>query len=581
MSSPINPPLLWVEYLCIPILNGGNAHTLLDFNRFRYKGVPQTHLIKSGKVQTANRDDIAQSLFFAITNRQDASPATKGNIFLAARKHFIFCDNQCPPLIPLSNPAFIKELERNSIRQRRGEIKDSTETKMRGDLVTLYSWMELSTKGLIPNRLRSRNTQTEPTRGYSDNDLNKLLPLLRGIFKQLCKQFITNPKLHMQAGSNTETMVFSWKGKDYPVCGGASKIFYAATFLLSYYTWSNSTVLYNLKRPSISSHTLSKNWHQMPAFKRRAFKTITVEIGEHNRLEIPKYAMQFFDQLLTVSALVDPGPDGLLLPAYSYRKRRVQRMSACLLSDFKIRWLDKHFPMTDDRGNKLWPVPRRFRATGSHLTLANRGAVEAALLLDNTPDTIKRAYSSGNPHENNKMNHDTSLTLEQVARDRQGVETAKKKVCEAQKVEILTYETYIRRASPPSRSANGSYCQKTNGDKAERFTYRAHKHDLVTDNEKLACADLLNCWICSHQVLVESTIDIWCALSFRECLEESIYLHLDSKHYKNNFEQSMSNIDDRLKNISQRVLKKAREKLLDEGRHPLWLDASSFGMEKG
>ncbi len=33
-------------------------------------------------------------------------------------------------------------------------------------------------------------------------------------------------------------------------------------------------------------------WYTMPAFKRRAFKTIQIEIGEHE-LEIPKYAMTF------------------------------------------------------------------------------------------------------------------------------------------------------------------------------------------------------------------------------------------------------------------------------------------------
>ncbi|PJD79765.1 hypothetical protein B9Q34_18880 [Enterobacter hormaechei] len=578
MSKTLKLIAPWVEHLCIPIRNGANAHTLLDFNRFRYRGVPKTHEIKLGNVQLLDRDDIAQKLFITITGREDASPATKGNAFTAARRHFTFCDAQTPPLQPLSEMAYVKELEYKSIRQRRGEIKDSTESRQRADLSSLYQWLDLPVRNIYPQRLRSGRTQTEPTRGYSDADLKQLLPLLRSIFKQLYQQFIIDPELHIQASSNAQTMVFSWKGKDYPVAGGASKIFYAATFLLSYYTWSNSTILYSLRRPQTKTNAISSNWYQMPAFKRRAFKTITVELGDHNKLEIPKYATQFFDQLMTASKLVDPNPDGLLLPAYSYRKRKVQMMSGCLLNDFKAKWLARYFPMTDEQGEILWPVPRRFRATGSHLTLALKGTLEAAILLDNTPQTVAHAYSSGNKYENDLMNRDTSQTLEQIVRDRQSVESAKQKVREAQKVEVLAYEAYIRRASPPTRSAHGSYCKEPMGAMAEKFTSRARAHGLITESENLACADLIKCWSCGHQVLVESVTDLWCALSFREYIEESACLHIDNAHYQKNFGEALAKIDLRLKQLSPKVVQQARRKLADEGRHPLWMDIDSVNI---
>lgn len=579
MSKTLKLIAPWVEHLCIPIRNGANAHTLLDFNRFRYRGVPKTHEIKQGNVQLLDRDDIAQRMFIAITGKEDASPATKGNIFLAARRHFAFCDSQTPPLSPLSEMAYVKELEYNSIRQRRGEIKDSTESRLRSDLSSLYQWQHLSVKNIEPLKpRRSRCSQTEPTRGYSDADLKQLLPLLRSIFKQLYQQFIIDPELHIQASSNAQTMVFSWKGIDYPVAGGASKIFYAATFLLSYYTWSNSTILYSLKRPQTKTNAISSNWYQMPAFKRRAFKTITVELGDHNKLEIPKYATQFFDQLMTASKLVDPKPDGLLLPAYSYRKRKVQMMSGCLLNDFKAKWLARYFPMTDEQGEILWPVPRRFRATGSHLTLALKGTLEAAILLDNTPQTVAHAYSSGNKYENDLMNRDTSQTLEQIVRDRQSVESAKQKVREAQKVEVLAYEAYIRRASPPTRSAHGSYCKEPMGAMAEKFTSRARAHGLITESENLACADLIKCWSCGHQVLVESVTDLWCAISFREYIEESACLHIDNAHHQKNFGEALAKIDLRLKQLSPQIVQQARRKLADEGRHPLWIDVDSMSM---
>lgn len=571
----------WVEHLCVPMINGANASTNLDFNRFRYLGIPKTHEIKAGNATPLERDEIAQNLFIAIIERRDASPSTKANIFNAARKHFSFCDNQEIKLVPLSEKAFVKELEALSVRQRRGEIKDSTVSRLRADLSTLFQWLELNSNIKMPTHLHTGTTQSTPTRGYSDQDLKQLLPLLRSIFKQLYPQFVKEPLVHMQAASNSSTMSFYWKGEEYEVCGGTTKLFCTATFLLSYYTWSNSTTLYNLKRPKISSHSLSENWYQMPAFKRRAFKTITVELGDNNQFEIPKYATQFFNQLLTASKLLDPSPNGLLLPAYSCRKKKIQNMSGCILNDFKAKWLNKFFPLQDERGEKLWPVPRRFRATGSHLTLARKGPVEAAILLDNTPNTIKSSYSTGNPHENDKMNRDTILTLEQTVRDRQSVEAAKAKVIKAQKVDVLTYDAYVRRASPPTRSAHGSYCKDSDGHKAEKFTARARQHRLISDREQLACADLLKCWSCDHQVLVESAMDIWCILSFRECLEESIYLHIDKTHHQENFAVTIEKINLRLKSLQPKVVRDAHRRLASEGRHPLWLDIDSVIMNKG
>ncbi|MCH8493670.1 MAG: hypothetical protein LAT53_10595 [Idiomarina sp.] len=570
----------WVEYLCIPALNGANDFTLLDFNRFRYKGVPSTTELKGEELnfELVNRDDLVKKIFTAINDREGVAVATKASIFDTARKHFVFCDSHNPPLQPLSDSAFSIQCEHISKRQRLGEIKDSTEGRMISSLNTLFRWLDIPTKHLLPKGAFSKHTQQENTRGYSDNDLKKILPLLRGIFKQLSTQFIENPESHVKAKVQQVTGNFTWKGKEYPVTNLTSKLIAAATYLLSYYTWCNSSVIFSLTRPSMSSHSPSENWHQMPAFKRRAFKTITVEIGENNRLEVPKYAMSFFDQLLIVSTILDPRPDGLLLPSFSFRTKKIQMMGSSRLNTFKVGWLAKHFPMLDDRGERLWPVIRRFRATGGELALAQKGIIEAAILLDNTPNVVATAYSGGNIHENMRMNQDVSLTLEQVARDRSEVEKAKQKVRDSQKIEVLAYEEYINRLSPINRSAHGSYCNDTSGIKGKKFTAKAISHQIIEKGESLVCADLLSCWSCEHQVLVESVPDIWCILSFRDCLEDSIYLHVDSNHFAKNFGKAIHIIDQRLKIMNSKIVKKARQKLADDGRHPLWVDAASVNL---
>ncbi len=60
---------------------------------------------------------------------------------------------------------------------------------------------------------------------------------------------------------------------------GISKMMCAAAFLLAYYTQVNTSDLFKLKRPDHASITPGELWYTMPAFKRRAFKTIQVDMG--------------------------------------------------------------------------------------------------------------------------------------------------------------------------------------------------------------------------------------------------------------------------------------------------------------
>ncbi|TOD13810.1 hypothetical protein CGJ72_17785, partial [Vibrio parahaemolyticus] len=125
-------------------------------------------------------------------------------------------------------------------------------------------------------------------------------------------QFIKNPETHIQAYKNTPTMIFEWQGREYKLCGGITKMMCAATYLLAYYTYANTTDLFRLKQPNNASISTGETWYTMPAFKRRAFKTIQVEIGEHE-LEIPKYAMNFFDKLLNASRIISTNEEATLL----------------------------------------------------------------------------------------------------------------------------------------------------------------------------------------------------------------------------------------------------------------------------
>nr|MBF4396075.1 hypothetical protein [Vibrio anguillarum] len=110
-----------------------------------------------------------------------------------------------------------------------------------------------------------------------------------------------------------------------------------------------------LSHPDNSSTTLGEVWYTMPAFKRRAFKTIQVEMCGHE-LDIPKYALEFFDKLREASMLIDTGDHATLLQTIVTNK--VQPINPSTLRAF-ADWMEKHFSFTDQTSRRLRPVISR------------------------------------------------------------------------------------------------------------------------------------------------------------------------------------------------------------------------------
>ncbi|TOM54840.1 hypothetical protein CGH75_20465, partial [Vibrio parahaemolyticus] len=145
-------------------------------------------------------------------------------------------------------------------------------------------------------------------------------------------------------------------------------------------------------------------------------------------------------------------------------------------------------------------------------------------------------------------------------------------------IDVLTIEEAYKVNFPNlSKTPNGSSCADPFGEKSEAYNRKARKHNLLKEGEILACADLLSCFGCSEQVVVQSVSDIWCLISFKACIEESLYLHLDTHHFRQNFESIINFIDNNiLPKISKNILKQAEERLDNDGAHPLWEDTDSI-----
>jgi hypothetical protein len=564
----------WRPELCIQ-LNTHSNH-IADFNRFLVNGLPGTKTIQQEKtLRNANQEPFVLKLCarFQESINEGSSHETLYNLYLATFQYLRWCNQATIDAFTQSS----LESYMNTVYQQvlLGQLKKSSYQKKRSLLISVFTrYLDLPPNWFSSIIVLSRN-DIEPIEAYTRSDLNQLLPFLRSLFNQTYLQFIEDPNKHTKGYNHDPTMIFKWQGQDYPLNAGISKMMCAATYLLAYYTYANTSNLLELKLPKNASSSVSEAWYTMPVFKRRAFKTIRIEIGEHDIVEIPKYAMSFFDKLLKASQIISSVDDALLLKTITNHK--IKPIKATTLQSFLKIWTEKHFTFIDQTGRRLRPIVGRFRETGSQLTAYHQGEMANDVMLNNTPNTRKQHYSKGNKYANNGMMQDAmEIRQEQV----QTKVTAK----EAQQnlgINVLVIEQEYKVNIPAlSRTPNGGSCANPFGEKSKKYTQKAQNQQLLKQGEKLACADLLKCFGCPEQVIVQSVSDIWCLLSFKACIEESLYLHLNAYHYHKNFETVIQFIEQKiLPNLKKSVLKQAKSKLDDDGLHPLWGDNSLiFGL---
>lgn len=562
----------WEPNLCIRLVTD-NQSRLLDFNRFLIKHFPKTEkLQQGGQFQDAERKELILQLKSRFDEKIEEGVSLNSllNIFAKCSQYLRWCDtHNKAAFVQASLEGYFLCLQAKVFQ---GLLKRHYFSQVRSSLSILScDFLDLPSSYFNNIPVMDRSDK-EPFEAYTRSDLNQLLPFLRSLFKQTYTQFIQTPKIHIKAHKSTATMIFNWKGQTYKLCGGISKMMSAATYILSYYTYANTSDLFKLKQPSNASTTAGETWYTMPAFKRRAFKTIQVEMGPHN-LEIPKYAMLFFDNLLNASRLISSAEHATLLQTVTDTDKVGRPLNAVILQAFLKHWVEKHFTLTDQTGRRLRPMVSRFRETGAQITAHHQGEMMNDIMLSNSSTTRKKHYSEGNRTANNGMMQDAMSIREEEIKS--GVNTKEARANLG--IEVLVIEEEYKINMPElSRTLNGASCAAPFGEKSEKYTKRAIRQGLLPEGKRLACADLLACFGCPSQVIVQSLADIWCLLSFKACIEESLYLHLDASHYRKNFENIVVFIENKiLPNLQSQLLKQAEIKLVDEGHHPQWQEAEA------
>ncbi len=81
------------------------------------------------------------------------------------------------------------------------------------------------------------------------------------------------------------------------------------------------------------------------------------------------------------------------------------------------------------------------------------------------------------------------------------------------------------------------------------------------DVEHLACSDILKCFSCPNQVILEEVEDIWCLMSFKEAVNDSLANHTNRQQFERNFRDLIDKIEIAIFKVNPTVRRRAQNKL--------------------
>jgi len=550
-----------IEGLRLELEAGIATTSVIDFNRFRFYGVPVKHDIE--KSINANRDALVEKWYQCFNNNNEYADRTLHGYIHDFIKFVRVCDE--PKINPESKDAVIL-WERHLVEQvRLNGMKVNSARKLISSIKSILGLLNDAAKSWFSAHSIFRS-EINPTKSYSDKELSQLLKLFHSLFRQLTKQILNQTNIHLSANSSKKTAVFEYNGNSIPIAGAVTKCFCLGYYLLSYFTLSNSTTL--LKMVKVEKNENNNHiWFEQSVLKPRANKFVSISIGDNGTFHVPKYALRFFENLLKLSQAISPSKHLL----FQATKNKVAPLEANHLSTFS-KWVQSTFNLKDDSGNLLKPTNRKFRASGSYRYLMLTGSeIETSILLGNTPQVLKRHYSSGNEGENNNQLMATALTLENAVKC-SGIEKAKEQTRLQLNLEILPYEDFIGKYTSTfgQRTSIGTACKNPHADEAKKYQRKVNFNPKDFDVQNLACSDITNCFFCKNQVIIENIDDIWCLMSFKESVLDSKEFHLNENQFQKNFSELLNQIELILYKISPVIRRKAETKLTSVGRHPIW-----------
>ncbi|MEY3787888.1 MAG: hypothetical protein RIQ94_1243 [Pseudomonadota bacterium] len=554
------------ESMIIKVVGGTNQNDNLDFNRMRFKGVPLNIDLDS---VWADRDKLARDLYIKFIEKKEWSEAYSQKLYVILNSFMRFCDkNEISD--PFTEYAFMKFKRSLKEKLANGTYNNGGARTTLASIKALFLLFDHPVETWLDNLSTFNSGNGEnPTEGYSDNELKLLAVSLHRTFTGINKILLAPDirESYFYSKPKDGKRIVLKKNNEH------NKLICASLYLTAYFTGANPSELIRSTLPrEIKYLKEGKRWFRIEGIKRRAkYKYVDFDIG------IADYGRAFIEKYLTYLKTLDQGTEPLLFP---WRKQdgTYGEMSHANLHDF-AQWLQEQFSLVTDDKKPLKPIVSRFRASAADRLMGLTGdPVLTASVLGNTPNVIRRNYTRGNTQQNNKELQATVHVMEQSARNQGDIKLAKQITKEIMGIKVLPRDEFLSKyANISNTTETGVHCNEQGNTKSLAFTNKAREAGLLKDGESLACADFLACFFYDHHFLVEDVDDIWCLISFKECLKASVLEHLSVQHFKKNFEKVIERIESLLNfRIDPKIVTKAQQKIRDEGHHPLWPDEDAI-----
>lgn len=559
--TPLNLNSMVLEVPHYGARHGGNKKIYV--NRLLYQGVPTTKQMKSME-PLSKRYDLVLKVFEWLSYVANESGSTAGNYFNNLMPFFKYCDE-----IGI-NAEITKdciESYGNNLRQLNLTSDSSTGTlRLRSVSLSLFlTWLgEEDFIELIPS-ISQKNTRTRKTAAYSDDEQVGVVRDLFRVFNTLASRLKTGEPLDCPFDQPSR----GWDSSTSNRTAWYNKLSISAYFLTASFVGDNTTPLMKIKLGDIDGREYrfdkTSNLYRLKTTKGR-------QDGQENLWDLgfTKRGRDFFEAYLRCVEFWNLNDDAYLFPTFLHGSY-VGSISQPLISNF-FRWFNPRCP------HGIKPVVSRFRQSKSDGLMSDTNSIAMVSEgLNNLKTTVTKSYLNGNPQENKNR---LGSAAEAIVLTAKGSTIAESKASLEKKYgKPLRVVDITNQGEPePYQTKVGSRCKNPFSEKAEKLKRQLVKSGLVNENESIACFKFLDCFECDDMALVAEVDDIWCMLSFRESVVESMQRPTVNQLPNDKVASVLHKIDLMLGDIKAdypEIYSDAEDKF-DEEAHPIWDDEDAI-----
>ncbi|AIN24318.1 MULTISPECIES: hypothetical protein [Enterobacteriaceae] len=427
------------------------------------------------------------------------------------------------------------------------------------------SWAGYEALANLMPKVARHNVMEKKTQAYSDEEQIGVSRDLFRVFNVLASRLkkgqpitcpFDQPKTNWDISSYNSTLWFN-------------KLTITALFLTANFTGDNNSPLRKLRRRDVTEREFhfdkTINLYRLVSKKDR-------QGGQENTWDMgfTRRGKNFFSVYLNCLEYFNLPEEAYLFPRFDNGQYDGFVFSADITS--YINWFMARAP------HQVRPVIGRFRQSKSDGLMADTNSIATvAEGLNNLKGTAARHYMNGNPHNNRNRLGSAAEALELTARGA-SINEARKVVEAKYGRPLRAMEIIAKGDAEPAPTKMGSRCRQPFGDKAQSLKRELVASGLLAQDESIACFKFLDCFGCEFQALVAEVDDIWCMLSFRESLTESLQRPAINHHLPvTRINDVMGKIQIMLAEVERDypdVYAKAIGKLNVQA-HPLWDDENS------